>query len=364
MNDVVEREDNNPFRRNQDAGRNTSLTEAMAQREVTEVQSALVIARKFPRDQVRVMDLILNDCTLPALAEAATYEYSRGGSKITGPSIRLAEAVARRWGNIMCGVKEISRSEGSSECKAYAWDLESGYYEERTFQVPHWRDTRDGGHPLTDERDIYELVANMGARRKRACILAVIPLDVFDRAGHVCEVTLKSRITVDDETLAGLLEKLAEFGVTKEMIEKRIQRRYAKESVTPGMILQLRRIYNSLFDKASVIGDWFKGDKPETDPSAAKTPSGRKTPRRKEKGKDETLTREENSKPLEQLSAEATKLAEPSEINLVREKMSVATISDVEVCKAFGIKKLEELRKAVVPAVMRWLSDPMQKPDV
>ena len=43
---------------------------------------------------------------------------------------------------------------------AYAWDLESGYYDERQFQVRHWRDTKKGGYAIKEERDIYELVAN------------------------------------------------------------------------------------------------------------------------------------------------------------------------------------------------------------
>ena len=50
--------------------------------------------------------------------------------------------MARGWGNIARGIKEISRDRqtGTSECIAYAWDLESGYYDERQFQVRHWRD--------------------------------------------------------------------------------------------------------------------------------------------------------------------------------------------------------------------------------
>jgi hypothetical protein len=50
--------------------------------------------------------------------------------------------------------------------------LETGYYDERQFQVRHWRDRKQGGgYQLTDERDIYELIANFGQRRKRAVLL-------------------------------------------------------------------------------------------------------------------------------------------------------------------------------------------------
>ncbi|MBQ7110481.1 MAG: hypothetical protein IJO06_04585 [Thermoguttaceae bacterium] len=36
-------------------------------------------------------------CQRPGLASVAVYVYPRGGSKISGPSIRLAEEIARNW---------------------------------------------------------------------------------------------------------------------------------------------------------------------------------------------------------------------------------------------------------------------------
>ena len=56
------------------------------------------------------------------------------------------------------------------------------------------------------------------------------------------------------------LEKFAKLGVTKEMIEKRIQRRY--ESLTPALMVQLGRIYTSLEDNMSETGEWFEVEAP------------------------------------------------------------------------------------------------------
>ena len=128
---------------------NRGVVAVEQQRAITEVQARMIIARANPRDPIRAMEKILNDCTRPTLADHAIYQYARGGTDIRGPSIRLAEAIAQRWGNIASGIKEMSRSGEYSECIAYAWDLESGYYDERQFQVRHWRDTRQGGYQLT-----------------------------------------------------------------------------------------------------------------------------------------------------------------------------------------------------------------------
>jgi hypothetical protein len=229
-------------------------------RAAAEVQAAYVIAKRFPRDERKSVDRILQACTRPGLADAATYAYARGGSDIQGPSIRLAEAIAQAWGNIRCGWRETSRGIGHdgipySEVLAEAVDLETNTPAHRAFVVRHWRDTKKGGYKLTDERDIYELCANQAARRLRACILALIPGDVIDAALAQCDVTLKAKAEVTPDSLARMVEAFAGFGVTKKHIEARVQRNL--DAITPALLMQLRKIHNSLRDGISGPGDWF-----------------------------------------------------------------------------------------------------------
>lgn len=261
------------------------LISVESQRAVAEVQARMMIARANPRDPIRAMETILNDCTRPTLANSAVYQYARGGNDIRGPSIRLAEAMAQRWGNIASGIKELSRHGEYSECVAYAWDLETGYYDERMFQVRHWRDTRQGGYRLTDERDIYELIANMGQRRKRAVLLTVIPGDVTEAALQACERTMTARADTSPEGIKKMLDAFGEFGVTQPQIEARIQRRL--DAVRPAQVVQLQKIYASLRDGMSDPADWFdavpepvKDDKPAASPAGEpQTRRGRGRPR-------------------------------------------------------------------------------------
>lgn len=253
----------NPFPASNQAPAGAALAHAAASREVAEAQAAMVMAKRAPRDPVVSMDRIINECSRGSLAEKAEYAYARGGQEITGPSIRLAEVLARGWGNIAAGTIEMSRSRdaqgvGFSECVAYAWDLETNYRDERRFQVRHWRDTRNGGYAVTDERDVYEMIANQGARRKRACILACIPGDVTEAAIEQCHLTLKLTVDLTPDRIKGMVEKFAaDYSVTKEMIETRIQRRV--ESMTPAQFANLGRVYNSLKDGMSEPKDWFSG---------------------------------------------------------------------------------------------------------
>jgi hypothetical protein len=264
MNDSVppptlkefQQSERNPFGQEMTIRPVTALASAEQQRVVAEVQARMIIARSNPRDQRRAMEAIINDCTRPSLAKDALYEYARGGSRVSGPSIRLAESVARRWGNIASGIKELSREGGYSECVAYAWDLETGYYDERQFQIRHWRDTKGGGYQLTDERDIYELIANLGQRRKRAVLLTVIPGDVIEAAVDQCEETLRTKVETSATALKALVEAFSAFGVTQQQIEKRCQCRL--EAIRPAQIVQLRKIYTSLRDEMSAATDWFE----------------------------------------------------------------------------------------------------------
>lgn len=234
----------------------TQATESS--RAVAEVQAALFIARTNPRDQKRAMDRILNACCRPSLAESAIYAYARGGSSITGPSIRLAEAVAQQWGNMQFGIRELSNNGGKSEVQAFAWDVETNTRREITFTVPHIRHTKKGSYKLEDPRDIYELVANQGARRLRACILAVVPGDVVEAAVNQCQITLQSHTDVTAEGIKKLIEAFEPLSVTKAQIEKFCQCR--AEAIKPAQIVRLRSIYTSLRDGMSSPSDWFEPD--------------------------------------------------------------------------------------------------------
>ena len=248
----------NPFGNNQLTTQRVSgaLADAQSSRDVAEIQGMLILAKRFPRDQKAAVDRILITCARPSLAEKAMYQYARGGTDITGPSIRLAEAIAQNWGNMLFGITELSRGAGQSECLAYAWDLETLVRSEKKFIVRHIRDTKGGGYALKDERDIYELIANMGARRQRACILAVVPGDVTDLALKQCNTTMVTKVTITPELLKSLVDKFDVVGVSKKQIEARIQR--SIDAITPVQVVNLGNIYNSLKDGMSEAIDWFE----------------------------------------------------------------------------------------------------------
>lgn len=233
------------------------IGQATASREMEEVKGQIFMAKQFPRNIFQAEQRILDSCKRPSLAEVAMYSYPRGGSKVTGPSIRLAEVLAQNWGNISFGIKELEQREGESVAMAYAWDLETNVRQEKVFTVKHSRQARGKLQKLTDPRDIYELVASSGARRVRACVLGIIPGDIVDNAVNQCEKTLQgtSDLPLRDR-VASMLDYFKEtYGVTQEMIEGRFG--YNADSFTEIDLVNAKAIINSLKDGMSKKEDWF-----------------------------------------------------------------------------------------------------------
>lgn len=251
---------------------NNVIAQAMTGRYIQEVQGMIVMAKKFPRDQFQAYNRIIEACKRKSLAEVAQYEFPRGGEKVTGPSIRLAEVLAQNWGNISTGIIELEQNYGESKVMAFAWDLETNYREERIFSVKHERKAKGVIKKLDDPRDIYELVANLGARRKRSCILAVIPKDIVEAAEQQCEETLKKSNATKPLTdrIRDMFTKFQQdFSVTKDMIEEYIGCR--AEAFTERDILKLGRVYNSLRDGMAKREDFFniKATSPEPEKAEA-----------------------------------------------------------------------------------------------
>jgi hypothetical protein len=246
----------NPFAVQARENSGNAVAEASSQREMQEVQAMMVIAKRFPRDAMQSMDRILLACTRPTLAEGALYSYNKGGTDVTGPSIRLAEAIAQSWGNLQFGIRELEQRNGESTVEAFAWDIETNTRQVKVFQVPHIRFTKRGSYKLEDPRDIYELVANQGARRLRSCILGVIPGDVIEAAVKQAELTLTASADTSPEAVKKMLEVFAGFDVTRDQIEKMLQRRL--DSITPALMVRMKKIYQSLRDGMSSVSDWFE----------------------------------------------------------------------------------------------------------
>lgn len=256
-------------------GSSTGMISVEESQSIAEIQAKMILARNFPRDVKRCRENIAIECGTTELAQLATYEFKRGTSVVKGPSIRLVECVSRYWGNIISGIKEIASDGKKATVRAYCWDLETNFADEKIFDVPYVRETKEGGVvPVTSERDKYEVMANMAARRKRACIQAVIPKFIIDEAVALCEktleeATLKDGIETTRNNMLAAFQKKADW-VTKEHIEEVTGKPF--DSLNAKDIVKLRSLYNAVNDGFVKIEVAFNRTSPDiVDEQAADT---------------------------------------------------------------------------------------------
>lgn len=227
----------------------SGMAQYQESKELSEIKGKMFLARQFPRDPDYSLQAVLRECKRKELAEAATYEFPRGDSVVKGPSIRLVEVLARHWGNIDCGITEVDTRDGMTTIKCFAWDLQTNVADEKTFTVKHERSTKKGSYKLTDERDIYEAVANKGARRKRACLLAVMPGWYVDEALRACEETLAASISDGksmEEVIGTVVSAFSEFGINPEQISAKLGKDVDK--LSKNDVVKLRHLYSAIKD--------------------------------------------------------------------------------------------------------------------
>ena len=255
--------------------------------ELGRIQAKMFLAKQFPRDQARAYERIKVACGRPELASNAIYEYSRGGTKISGPSIRLAEEIVRCWTNIDCGFEILEQTTTYSDVRVYAIDYENNIGKDMKIRVYHFRDTKQSRTLLKTDRDIYEQVANMASRRIRNCILYLIPADVTEMAVQTCEQTMLARCDMSPENIRKLVQAFETYGVTQAQIEAKIQRKI--DAISPGQVVQFKKIYTSLKDGMSNPSDWFDMSLTSPDNDVESAPKNKQAEELKARLRKETV---------------------------------------------------------------------------
>ncbi len=251
---------------------------AMA-REKAQIETQTIIARKFPRDEMKAFDNIMKACKRPAFvtkkvrnketgqmedAFHALYRYPRAGENIDGPGVVLAREMARCWGNIYYGVRMISMDDDWIHIQGFAIDLQTNVpvVSEDKFKRLIFR--KNGGWIRPDERDLRELINRRGAFCVRNALLQLMPPDFIEEAVQECKRTAVSvakgmKPEDRDKTLRMIVHGFSGLGVTKEMIETYLG--HTLESISAEELTDLRTIYSTVAEEPGSIDKYFERPK-------------------------------------------------------------------------------------------------------
>ena len=226
----------------QHVGQATQVEQARA---IAEVRAAVMVAQATPRNLSSAVTEMREVCGLMALAERAFFRVPRGGENVNGESIHLARELARIFGNVSYGVKELARDDmrGQSELMAYCWDLQTNARSEIVFVVPHVKGKNN--RRLTGTQEIYENNASFAGRRLREAIFAILPVWFKAEAADICHKTLESgggKPLV--QRIADMRDAFLAKGVTVAQLEEKRGRKI--DDFTPEDVASLGVIYGSI----------------------------------------------------------------------------------------------------------------------
>lgn len=233
----------------------TQTTAVEQARAVSEVQAAVMVAQRVPRDRDRALGEMRDSCGRMAMASRAFYDVKNRG---TGPSVHLARELARIWGNVDYGVHELRRDDemGMSEVRAFAWDQQTNVRSTRTFQVPHARMAKGERKPLTDLQDVYLNNQNIGARAVRECIFTVLPSWFTEEAQDLCRSTLENGEGKPlEQRISEMIQAFQAIGVKPEQLEAKTDRK--RGQWTPADVAQMGITYTSIKRGETSVDDEF-----------------------------------------------------------------------------------------------------------
>ena len=91
------------------------------------VAARFLVAERRPRDVDTFRRKLLNECERPGFAEVAEYSRPQGQKKITGPTIRFAEAALRLFGNVAVDTAVVNDGPERRTIRNTVTDLENNF---------------------------------------------------------------------------------------------------------------------------------------------------------------------------------------------------------------------------------------------
>lgn len=247
---------------------------SVAEREKQEIQSAIISAKRFPRNEIAAETAILKSCERPGFAELVQYRFKRGKSYVEGPSVTLAREMAKKWGNIKSSVRVIDMTKDYVHIKAVAHDLETNaiFDAEDRFDRLIQRRVFENGKETTkwiapDERDLRELINRRGALAIRNCLLQIIPADITDKARDIARETLRkldhtALKTSREDTIKNLARSFDKIGVSVANLEEWLS--HPLQQITEDELGELRGIRAAIKDGQSKAWEFFGTKKSES----------------------------------------------------------------------------------------------------
>lgn len=299
------------------AGDSTAIevvgSRAIAQITKAETDTQIVTAKRFPRSIKAFNTMATEMATMnEQVASGCFYSLPRGGKKIEGPSVRLAEIVANAWGNLQFGARIVDDDGKMVTAQGVAWDLERNI---RVSVEVQRRVTGKDGKRFNDDMVIVTCNA-AAAIAMRNAIFKVVPMV------YVKEIEARARQTAigDAKTLTqrrhDLLGYFAKMGVDEKRLLAAIEKR-GVEDIGLEDLATLKGMATAIKDGDTTIDEAFPDPnaKPKT---SAKDLLGKKQPDPKPESDTDAMQRQDM---IDYLNSQAAILTHPDDLARLKDEL-------------------------------------------
>lgn len=242
-----------------------TATAALAAKAQAQVQARYIMALQSPRNPDRARDRLLAEASRPAFAERAVYRVPRGGKTISGPSIRMAEAILQAWGNVHTQSAIIYEDSEKMIVAVTATDLETNITHEDEVvvrKVVERKHVKDGQTVLGERENSYgdrvflvaatddELFMKSNAAKSksiRTAGLRLVPRYFIDELIARCEETMQAETAKSLPSVrAKMVGWFGELGVSKTELGKFLG--YSPDQATVEDMARLRGLGTAIKD--------------------------------------------------------------------------------------------------------------------
>lgn len=226
------------------------------------------VALQRPRDETKVLSGAVKELDLvPEEASKAYYvipyrDTAPGGEQkmveVTGPSIKAATALARRWGNCSATARILDEDADSVGLEGVFIDFETSVRFTRPIRVSKWMKTRRGVILLNPKR-LEAAVAAGASKAMRNAILTGLPaylVNAYDKRAREIAGG-KAEVKLDAKTRTAIIKAFGKFQVTEDQLADYLDKKV--EEWTGADRARLIGVYNALDDGQTTAQEVFGG---------------------------------------------------------------------------------------------------------
>lgn len=371
----------------------TASTSAAAQAKAM-VESRYVMAMRNPRNLDQVRQDLVAECKRPAFAHNKSAYYIKPiGEGVEGLGIRFVEVALRCMRNILAESMMVYEDADKEIHRVAVTDLETNITWPMDVKVSKTVERKkpmdDGSYisvrknsygketytvPASDD-DLLNKRAALISKAMRTCGLRVIPGDFQDEAEDIIKKIRMDKAAADPGAeRKAIADAFATLSVKVSELEQYLGHKL--DSCSPAELVKLRGIFGAIKDGEATWKSVMESVKPDgAEPEPGKTASGRAKPDSKKKPEtppppppaDTTTTSGGTTTTAtnQPRAGDATvALVTDFHVDQIKKKLSAYEITEAELCKAFGIKEVKELKAVLVPGALAWIGDPTSKPNL